>query len=251
VNHLALDTATEVLSVALRVTDAGRNHVLTASRDQGLKHTGRLMILVERLLSDAGLQPRDLDLVSCMRGPGSFTGLRIGMSTAKGLGWAIAEARGLDAPPVVSVPTLEAMAAQVAASPASVTIPLIDGRKQRFYSAVFRNSRRITADLDLEPHELYRTISTTVYEAGLDSVSWVLTGPHASTFLARLEELDSEVNRAGMAVDPGCRDGWARGLLELAERQFASSGPDKLDAGPEYLRLSEAEETLRAGRDSL
>ena len=140
-NHLAVDAATEVLSVALRRDRDTASDVLVASRDVGLRHTRRLMTLVHALMDEAELGPIDLDLVSCTRGPGSFTGLRIGMATAKGLAWAVAAARALDRPPLVSVSTLDAMAAAVA-STAALVVPVIDGKKGRFYGAAYLAGRR-------------------------------------------------------------------------------------------------------------
>ena len=101
-NVLALDTSTEILSIALVCdppgADATRDRTKSeplpgtyaVTRDVGLKHSRLLMPLIDRLLGDAGLRPSDLDLVACTRGPGSFTGLRIGMATAKGLATSIA-----------------------------------------------------------------------------------------------------------------------------------------------------------------
>ena len=78
---LALDTSTDILSVALK-TDEGW---ADTSLDLGLKHAERLMDLVDFCLSRAGMRVEDVDLFACAAGPGSFTGLRIGMATVKGL----------------------------------------------------------------------------------------------------------------------------------------------------------------------
>lgn len=227
-NHLAIDSATEILSVAVRCRRGASNDVLVAVRDAGLRHTARLMGLVDALLREAGIAATDLDLVSCTRGPGSFTGLRIGMATAKGLAWAIAGARGSDAPPIVSIPTLDAMAAGVA-SQAALVVPVIDGKKGRFYGAGFLAGRRLTADLDLAPGELLAAVRADSAPAEV-----IVTGPHAQRFAEACGE-------AGLVVDPAARGGWAAPLLRLAEARLEATGYDEVDRGPEYVRGSDAE----------
>ncbi|MFW5742160.1 MAG: tRNA (adenosine(37)-N6)-threonylcarbamoyltransferase complex dimerization subunit type 1 TsaB [Spirochaetota bacterium] len=242
-NHLAIDTATDILSVALRRDRDTASDVLVASRDVGLRHSRRLMTLVHALMDEAELQPIDLDLVSCTRGPGSFTGLRIGMATAKGLAWAVAAARAIDRPPLVSVPTLDAMAAAVASTTALV-VPVIDGKKGRFYGAAFLAARRLTDDLDLE--------ASALLEAGRQAVRGIaggtdrslarppeeviVTGPHAHRFAEACRG-----DARALIVDPSARSGWAPALLRLAEARLAAGGYDPVDAGPEYVRGSDAE----------
>jgi len=243
VNHLAVDAATEVLSVALRRDRDTASDVLVASRDVGLRHTRRLMTLVHALMDEAELGPIDLDLVSCTRGPGSFTGLRIGMATAKGLAWAVAAARALDRPPLVSVPTLDAMAAAVA-STAALVVPVIDGKKGRFYGAAYLAGRRLTDDLDLGASALLEAArqaardfvgETNGSQAGPPQ-EVIVTGPHADRFA---EACGAEAR--ALIVDPSARSGWAPALLRLAEARLAAGGYDPVDAGPDYVRRSDAE----------
>lgn len=240
---LAIDSATEVLGVALSVSggqdERGRTaRIYVATRDVGLRHSPLLMPIVDGLLREAGLNPTDLDLVVCSRGPGSFTGLRIGMSTCKGIAVAIAASRSCDSPPLVSVPTLDIMAhgsAGLAVSESSeapglpLVVPVIDGRKKRFYSALFRNGRRITGDLDLPAVEIARRA-----RQESDALA-VVTGPHAPEFLASLPTTE------GFLLDPLYRRGNARSLIQLGEIEFDRRGPDEANAGPVYVRGSDAE----------
>lgn len=261
-NHLAIDSATEVLSVALRRDRDRASDVLVSVRDAGLRHTRRLMTLVDALLGEAGIQPADLDLVSCTRGPGSFTGLRIGMATAKGLAWAVAAARGLEAPPLVSVPTLDAMAATVASQTALV-VPVIDGKKGRFYGAGYLAGRRLTGDLDLDARELLAAAEAGAAEAGGGELARhepaaryptaarrevIVTGPHASRFVEAIagapaggRQTAPRESDATLVVDPSARAGWAAALLRLAEARLETVGYDEIDRGPEYVRGSDAE----------
>jgi len=235
-NHLAIDAATEVLSVALRVSSAGRGARLVAVRDLGLRHTQRLMPLVDRLLAEAEIEPASLDLVSCTRGPGSFTGLRIGMATAKGLAAAVAAKRPLATPPLVSVPTLDVMASRV--PPATIVLPVIDGRKARFYAAIYESGHKLTDDLDVSAVELAELVRTSRADGAV-----VVTGPHGDLFLERLGDVagGGTGSRTRYVLDPGFRSGWADALLDCAEVALARDGYDQIDLGPDYVRRSDAE----------
>ncbi|MFP4113348.1 MAG: tRNA (adenosine(37)-N6)-threonylcarbamoyltransferase complex dimerization subunit type 1 TsaB [Spirochaetota bacterium] len=237
-NHLAIDTATEILSVALRVgsevgppeSDRARHHRdYVAVRDVGLKHTERLLPIVDALLSEAGIAARQLDLVSCTRGPGSFTGLRIGMATAKGLAAAVAGAHDLERLPLVSVSTLDAMARRIP-EVGTIVLPVIDGKKGRFYGAAYFGGTRRTTDLDLPVDQLLSRARESVPEA----TRVIVTGPHAAAFAERAGSND-------MVVDPACRCGWAHVLLNEALLRLERDGFDSDGQGPDYARGSDAE----------
>jgi len=123
---LALDTSTRAGSLAL--TEQGR---LVASflLDLPAAHSARLLPSLDRLLRDAEWRLADLDLLVCVQGPGNFTGLRNGLSTAKGLAFA-AEL------PLIGVNSLEATA--LGFSYANTPIcPMLDARKKQVFAALF------------------------------------------------------------------------------------------------------------------
>ena len=124
---LALDTATNSCSVA--ATDDG---VLCAESTihKNQTHSKHLMELIHSVLEIAGFSVRDLDGLAVTIGPGSFTGLRIGISTIKGLAHALGK-------PVVGVSTLEALALQCGQTPYLIC-PLLDARKGEVYAATYR-----------------------------------------------------------------------------------------------------------------
>jgi tRNA threonylcarbamoyladenosine biosynthesis protein TsaB len=127
VKVLAVDTATRSCSVG--IFDGDRT-LARSDMGSGQTHSVHLMEMIQTVLTRAGLGPADIGLYAVTRGPGSFTGLRIGVSTVKGL----AEANGI---PIVGVSTLEALAAQVGPAPVPIR-PLIDARKGEVYFAVYR-----------------------------------------------------------------------------------------------------------------
>ncbi len=107
------------------------NAFLELRIDTGRHHEETLMPAVDTLLRFSKLSPKDLDLVGCPSGPGPFTGLRIGMATAKGI------ARGA-ACALKTVPSLEFLATGREHWP-GIVVPIIDARKKRVYAAAFKN----------------------------------------------------------------------------------------------------------------
>jgi len=114
-------------------------------------HTASLPLLVERVLGEAGLALEDVEGIAVSIGPGSFTGLRVGLALAKGLAFA----GGL---PLVGVPTLEALAWVADAEPGTSLCAALDARKREVYAALFtataEGPRRLTPDLALAPAAL-------------------------------------------------------------------------------------------------
>ncbi len=129
---LALETATETCGAAL--LDDG-SVVAAADLHRPRIHAERLTPLVEDLLQHADVERTALDTVAVSMGPGSYTGLRIGVSTAKG--WALAADADL-----VGVPTLAAYAAQLrpTTAPGDVVCPLLDARRDEVYAGAFRRT---------------------------------------------------------------------------------------------------------------
>jgi tRNA threonylcarbamoyladenosine biosynthesis protein TsaB len=146
---LGIDTSGDVLSVALLRNDES----YYAEMDAGLRHSERLMAVIDGLLAMAAAKPTDLDFVACLGGPGSFTGLRIGLSAAKGLSTAL----GI---PLYTVPTLEAAAAARSSWPDTV-LPLIDAKKNRWYTAAFKGGVRRCEDMDAGAEDIVRILKNT------------------------------------------------------------------------------------------
>ena len=124
---LALETSAKSVSVA--VTENG-TLLAQAYQDRGLTHSVTLMPLLDGMLKTAGLTLDDMDIIAVAQGPGSFTGIRIGVSAAKGLAWA-------KALPCCGVSTLEAMAYGVTDFE-GVVVGAMDARRQQVYNALFK-----------------------------------------------------------------------------------------------------------------
>jgi len=129
---LCIETSTKACSVALAKNGA----LLTfkESVDQNYSHAEQLNLFIEEVMKQAKLEFNQLDAISVSKGPGSFTGLRIGVSTAKGLAYALNI-------PLLSVETLESMAVgflqQLSDKSGDLLVPMIDARRREVYLAVF------------------------------------------------------------------------------------------------------------------
>lgn len=126
---LLLESSGPVCSAAL-----SENGTVIALREnhEGNKHAELLSVFCSEILSDAGFTPNQLEGVAVSGGPGSYTGLRIGASTAKGYCFALNI-------PLVAIPTLEAMAIGMKneVQPGELMCPMIDARRMEVYAAVF------------------------------------------------------------------------------------------------------------------
>lgn len=126
---LSIETATTNCSVSL--SRNGETLHLKEDYDNGFSHAEKLHVYMDEVLTAAKLTIKDLDAIAVSKGPGSYTGLRIGVSAAKGLCFALNI-------PLISVPTLKALAHQVKTDKGLI-IPMLDARRMEVYCAVYSN----------------------------------------------------------------------------------------------------------------
>lgn len=127
---LCIETSTTNCSVAL-----SNNESVLAFRedtDKGYSHAERLHVFIEEVLEEANIPKEELAAIAVSKGPGSYTGLRIGVSAAKGLCFAL----GL---PLIAIPTLTILAQQTSEN--AIIVPLLDARRMEVYSAVFNEKK--------------------------------------------------------------------------------------------------------------
>ncbi len=124
---LSVDTASSICSVAI-LTDSKLEKELNIGNQK--THSENLMPLIQELLQSSQLSLSQIDLIVCDKGPGSFTGIRIGIATVK----ALAEVHNI---PVVGVSSLEALAYQVTPTNESYIAALIDARNDQVYCGIF------------------------------------------------------------------------------------------------------------------
>lgn len=199
---LALETSTRLCSVAL-----GRDGVVLADRDvesECLEHAEKVNVLIAEVLEEAGVGMKDLHAVAVGIGPGSYTGLRIGLSVAKGL----CHALGV---PIIGVGTLDVLAA-AGGVVQGVSYPMIDARRMEVFTAAFRADR----GSEEEP-----------YAVVLDD-AWA-SGIHGCTVLGDGADKSAELWSRHPSVRHlfGVRP-YARAMLGLAEERMRQAMTDDL-----------------------
>ena len=137
---LNIETSTTVCSIAIGMDGVP---VSVNEINDGYSHAEEIEGLIEKSLKESNLTFKDLDAISVSKGPGSYTGLRIGVSLAKGLCF------GLEIP-LISVPTLEAMAFHptVLANPNSLRVPMLDARRMEVYSCVLNAENEVVSETE-------------------------------------------------------------------------------------------------------
>ena len=230
---LAFETSAKPVSVALlrdgRVAAA-------AFENAGLTHSVTLMPMAARVLAAAGLTPGEVDFFAVAAGPGSFTGLRIGVGTVKGLGWAAEK-------PCVAVSTLLAMACLHTGFD-GIVCPVMDARRGQVYTALFDTGRgaveRLEADgaLDLGDllHRLERCGRPVLFVGDGAELAAAGAAERTLTVPFSVPGGDARFQRAeGVALAA-----WAA----IQSGDTAADGVTVTDADalrPSYLRLAQAE----------
>jgi tRNA threonylcarbamoyladenosine biosynthesis protein TsaB len=155
---LNIETATKNCSVAL--AKEGKTILCKEIAEEGYSHAERLHVFIEEIINEAGISLNDLSAVAVSQGPGSYTGLRIGVSAAKGLCYALSI-------PLIAVDTLKVLASQVSVTDGLI-VPMIDARRMEVYSAVFSSSLEKNRDVlaEIITEDSFIDVAETVYFVG-------------------------------------------------------------------------------------
>lgn len=138
---LNIETSTVNCSVALSngIDIVGYKELF----EGGYSHAEKLHLFIEEVISDSGYIPSDIDAIAVSKGPGSYTGLRIGVSAAKGLCYALNK-------PLISISTLESLAYRAKLSESGLIISVLDARRQEVYSAVYNGLYDLKREIKAE-----------------------------------------------------------------------------------------------------
>ena len=206
---LNIETSTAVCSVTL-----GKDGKLLALKEnkEGMKHASHLTVFIENILKENNLTPSDLDGVAISMGPGSYTGLRIGVSTAKGLCF------GSNLP-LIAINTLQAMTkplhenkkliSQLKNAESAYFCPMIDARRMEVYTAFFNGDNEMVRDISAD------IIDENSFEKELSEREIVFFGDGSGKCK------DIIKNENGIFLEDITPS--AIGMVELAEQKFQNS----------------------------
>ncbi len=219
-NILSLDTSTEALGLCLQADNQLRISIIKA----GLKHSETLLPKLNQIILEAGITPRNLQLIVCSIGPGSFTGVRIGLATAKG----IAEGCGC---PLIGISNLDALAYRFRYFDGLVA-PVLSAMRKRYYSALYQKGVRVSDYLDISLDALVERLSA--------PGRILLTGSQGDALFKRLQSAGS----CTITLDAGYPLTDPQALLEIGQKLYNENRLPVEEIKPLYLRKSEAEINL-------
>lgn len=226
---LAAETSTAINSVAILRDDA---LLAEAVIDGRRLHSERLLPTVDWLLGEAGLTLRDIELLAVSTGPGSFTGLRIGAATWKGLALA-------NELPLVAVPTLDAMTRLCPCAPASCLAVILDARMKEVFAAVYRfeGGRRVKVIAD-QACSIETLLDQIGQLDGFDAAGLTCMGDGVDLYRSAIAE---RFPRAALAAPAQGAPRASAVALEALALQAAGACTDAALVSPVYLRKSQAE----------
>ncbi len=243
---LGLDTATSSTTAALRLADGQTREARDDPRPgEHPGHATRLLSLAAGLLGDAGLRWGEMDRIAVGIGPGTFTGLRVGLATARGL------AQSLNVE-LVGVSSLRALAFGALATPAEGRVlAVIDARRGEVFAAAYEQAeseapRELAPPRALAPEDIPSLIAEAQTVSGPAEGGWLAVGDGAIRYRVQLaQDLDPDsVNIP--ADDSGLHR--VQGIAICALGALAPAGESIEGILPDYRRRPDAELTLERAR---
>ena len=228
VKILAIESSGLVASAAIATEDT-----LLAEYTVNFKktHSQTLLPMVEEIVSMVGLELKEIDAIAVSAGPGSFTGLRIGSATAKGLGLALNK-------PIIPVPTTQGIAANLFGTE-GILCPLMDARRNQVYTGLYRYNRDgffvVEDQMAVQVDEIIEKVNAlgepvTYLGDGVEAFSAILAEKTVVPY--SFAPLHASKQRAG-ALAARAVELYKDGVMETAAEH-----------APDYLRLSQAEREL-------
>jgi tRNA threonylcarbamoyladenosine biosynthesis protein TsaB len=224
-NLLAIDTACSVLSIAVSRED----EIFCAETEAVLRHSEIVMNMIDSHMKKASLSPSSLDGVICMGGPGSFTGLRIGYSIAKGLALSLSV-------PFIAVPTLDCMAF---ARRSGFVLPAIEARKNSWFFSIYNREKIMKPAVEAASAQISDEIIKT---AETEKEKIILTGSGSASLFSSLTQ-----ETVKHLIYNNESRGYASELIAIVKKQNLLDNDNSaiLYSGPEYIRKTDAELNLR------
>ena len=219
---LGIETSNSPLSIAI-VKDG---HIVEeVVQNEKLTHSVTVMPTIEALFQKANLKPADIDAIAVSEGPGSYTGLRIGVTIAKTLAWTLRK-------PLVGVSSLQVLAANVQDFD-GIVCSLFDARRQNVYAAAYSGT---TLEPVIKDH--HNSIEGLLVQLQQLNMPVVFVGLDAENFKEQITAhlgVQASFAHESLALPRGSK------LIELAQKQPLPSVEEVHSFVPQYHRISEAE----------
>ncbi|TCS79575.1 tRNA (adenosine(37)-N6)-threonylcarbamoyltransferase complex dimerization subunit type 1 TsaB [Tepidibacillus fermentans] len=222
---LALDTSTSVMGVALLDDQKVYGEITTNVKTN---HSVRLMPSIELLFQEVDWKPEEIDLVAIAQGPGSYTGVRIGVTTAKTLAWSLNK-------PIIGISTLEAMAYQNKEFKGLIS-PMIDARRGQVYTGLYQKQQTEWKNLEVDRIILLTDWLERLRERD-EQVLFV-----GDDVTLHQEKIKEALGEKAVISEPPFGIPRPSIIGYLAKKEYERGRVDNVfDFVPEYLQLAEAE----------
>lgn len=222
---LGIDTSNYPLSVA--IVQDGRI-LVEETTNLKLNHSIATMPTVEEVFQKAGIKPKDVDAIAVAEGPGSYTGIRIGVTVAKTLAWTLKK-------PLVGVSSIQSMAANALRFNGMIC-PIMDARRGNVYAGVYRTAE--DGSLQAEISDGHYPLDDLLGRLQNMKQSVIFVGPDVSMHWDKIQQhLGKSAVRGALTEDLPR----ASSLIYLAAGQFLGEGENIHHFVPQYRRLPEAE----------
>jgi len=227
-NILAVDTSTLVLSVAVLNEQKVLGEITTNLKKN---HSTRLMPAIDQLLRNLEMSLEDIDLFAVTAGPGSYTGVRIGVTTIKSFAWVLHK-------PFLAISTLAVLAMNELYFPGYI-VPLLDARREQVYTAAYKGH---TGQLEERIKEQIIPIDDLLSQLKQTDENILFIGDDASLFQ---EKIQRELTERAVIAPPSKNIPNASNLGILAMQKWITTNrSEKNDFAPNYLQLTLAEKNL-------
>ena len=220
-NLLAIDTSNHVLGVAIMKNEQIIGEIVT---NLTKNHSTRLMPAIDNLMADVGMKVEELDQIAVAKGPGSYTGVRIGLTTAKTLAWALNI-------PIVGVSSLETLAYQGQFFDGYIC-PFFDARRGLVFTGLYKWERNQIISIYEDKNIMMETV---LEKLKSDGHRVLFLSPHIEDFSDRLKEVLGE----SAVIPSGPYHISSPSHLGLASLNYEADSTHELT--PSYLRMAEAE----------
>ena len=220
-NAIAIDCAVSKMTVAAKKD----KNIVKLTYDIGIKQSEKLLPAIDFVMKEADLTPAELNYTCTTLGPGTFTGLRLGLSALKALTLA-------NGTPVYGIPSLDAYARPYATAVETV-LSVIEAKEDEFFYSFYLRGQKLRAEEDMTIEDILKQIDA--------ESSVMVCGPGAKTVTDRTAEITPLYSVHSFTPQGDCTES----LFEIAEKMIADKVPPLQDYdGPLYVRKSEAEIVL-------